>query len=271
MNVLFSIDYFLYIPVPKLLIFVSPKPCMLSHRTTLSAIQRPSYSIPHLFWIHTNVSSSLCLGACHIPLLIIILIPLSAPSRCIRALSIPCGCPPWREAHFLILELPERQRLTGPRRPTRTQQTQPRSCLQEVDSKPFVFSFYKRKFCTGLPGSSDEANTHTQNHCYPFHSLTQKHTNTHTFVLYHAHTHSLYSDFTDYGSGSEWGVNTLPSCTPTLEHLILLFKQLPPPVSTLWRNKSPTWQPGVPGRWQNFTPQFGPGSDPGSGLTVDVC
>lgn len=43
------------------------KPCMLSHRTTLSAIQRPPYSIPHLFLIHRNVSSSLCLGACHIP------------------------------------------------------------------------------------------------------------------------------------------------------------------------------------------------------------
>lgn len=42
------------------------------------------------------------------------------------------------------------------------------SCLQEADNKPFVFSFYKRKFCGGLPGRSDEADTQTQPTSVPF-------------------------------------------------------------------------------------------------------
>lgn len=114
---------------------------------------------------------------CHTPRYIIISIsiisiPHSLLSRCIRAISIPNGWPPSREAHFLILELPESQKLTGPGQPIRAQQAQPPSCLQEVDARPFVFGFYKRKFCRGLPGRTDEANTHT--HITPFHSIKQK-------------------------------------------------------------------------------------------------
>lgn len=88
---------------------------------------------------------------------------------------------PWMpsgETHFLILELPEPQRVTGPGWPTRPQQAQPPSCLQEVYSESFVFSLYKRKFYWGLPGRNDEANTHT--HTTVFHSLRQtKNTKTH--------------------------------------------------------------------------------------------
>ncbi len=106
-------------------------------------------------------SSALCLWCLNIPRPCTISIPHSPLSHCIRPLSIPCGWPPSREAHFLILELPEPQRVTGPGQPTRGRQTQPPSCLQEVDNKAFVFSFYKRKFCRRLPGRSDEADTQT--------------------------------------------------------------------------------------------------------------
>lgn len=87
----------------------------------------------------------------HVPPHCVIFRSHSCFSHCTWALSIPCGWPSSREAHFLILELPESQRVTGPNRPTRARQTQPSSCLQEADSKAFVFGFYKRKFCRGLP------------------------------------------------------------------------------------------------------------------------
>lgn len=88
-------------------------------------------------------------------------IPNFPLSHCIRVLSILCGWLPSREAHFLILELPELQRVTGSHQPTREQQTWLPRCLQEVDNKPFVFSFYKRKFCGVLPGRSNESEPHT--------------------------------------------------------------------------------------------------------------
>lgn len=137
---------FLHIPVSRLFLIYSLKPCVLGYHKDC-----------FLDGVRLHLSSHLLsiLRACHIPLLFIISIPHSPLSGCIRALSIPCGCEPSREAHFLILELPKPQRVTGPGRPTRAQQTQPPSCLQEVDSKPFVFGFYKRKFCRGLPGRSD--------------------------------------------------------------------------------------------------------------------
>lgn len=112
---------------------------------------------------------SRCFGACPTPQHVLISIfslisgTHSLLSRCIGALSIPCSWTPSRDAHFLILELPESQRFTGPGQPTRAQQAQPPRCLQEVDGRPFVFGFYKRKFCRGLPGRSVEANTHTHN------------------------------------------------------------------------------------------------------------
>ncbi|TNN45483.1 hypothetical protein EYF80_044342 [Liparis tanakae] len=53
------------------------------------------------------------------PLSFSISIPHSVLSRYIGGLSIPCGRPPSGEAHFLILELPERQRVTGLGRPTK--------------------------------------------------------------------------------------------------------------------------------------------------------
>lgn len=181
---------FLHIPVSVLLFFHSnsfPQPLRARLAPTLFHTRTAFHCISHLFSVHRSS-------------LFIISVPQrqSQPSVLYHfyssfcalslslslyptTLSIPCGWPPSREAHFLILELPERQRVTGLGRPTKTQQTQSPSCLQEVDSRPFVFSFYKRKFCRGLPGRSDEVDTHThtQTTLTPFihsHRQTQKHT-----------------------------------------------------------------------------------------------
>lgn len=89
--------------------------------------------------------------------------------------QFPVVGPSSREAHFLILELPESQRVTGPGCPTRAWQTQPSSCLQEVDGKPFVFGFYKRKFCRGLPERDYEADTRTRTYTQKTNIKKQKH------------------------------------------------------------------------------------------------
>lgn len=140
-----------------------------------------------IFYSHTTsesicsqITETLCLlppylTACHIPRPFRISIPYSPLSCSIWELSIPCGWAMLREAHFLILELPQPQRFTELHRPTRATQRQPPSCLQEADSKAFVFGFYKRKFCGELPERSDEAHIHTNihtHHSLPLHSFS---------------------------------------------------------------------------------------------------
>lgn len=137
----------LHIPVTVLLFIHSLTLSILAQHTHYSAhTQTASHCISHLFSIRI----------CSLFIIIVVVsepvppppfftisIPHSVLSRYIGALSIPRGRPPSGEAHFLILELPERQRVTGLGRPTKNvANAQPPSCLQEVDSRPFVFSFY---------------------------------------------------------------------------------------------------------------------------------
>ena len=136
-------------------------------------IQATSNGISNLFSSHRN-SFHKRASEPVTSLSLIISVPHSPRSHCISILSIPCGWQSSREAHFLILELPGPQWVTGPERPIRAQLTQPPSCLQEVDNKPFVFGFYKRKFCGGLPGRSDGADTLPISTA--FHSLTDTET-----------------------------------------------------------------------------------------------
>lgn len=51
---------------------------------------------------------------------------------------------------------------------------------------------------------------------------------------------------TNYWSGSEWSVNILPSCTPTLNTLSCYSNSCLTSVSTFWQIKSPTWHTKEP-------------------------
>lgn len=142
-------------------------------------------STTKMYVFHSICSQITCqlllyLTACHIPQALI-------PYCCIWELSIRCSWAMLREAHFLILELPLPQRFTKRHRPTRATQREPTSCLQEADNKPFVFGFYKRKFCGELPGRSDEAHTQHTHQPLPL-----------PFIHWHRNIKSTKSDMATY-------------------------------------------------------------------------
>ena len=78
-----------------------------------------------------------------------------------------------------------------------------------------------------------------QKHTHAPYMCTQTQTHTHTTQ---PELSSLCSHFTDYRSGSEWSINTLPQLHTHTEHLILLFKQLPQPCVNITTDQN--LQPG---------------------------
>lgn len=107
-------------------------------------------------------------------------------------------------------------------------------------TKPFVFGFYKRKFCRGLPGRSDEANNHTEA-CMKTQEVqqgTQVHMN-------EAPQLTFQGLITGQASGSkpQHGAGAARTCTHAA-HLNLFFKQLPYCCVNIFdKIKWPTWQP----------------------------
>lgn len=152
-------------------------------------------SIPHLLSVyrssfHERASesvTSLCL--------FIISVPYFPPSLCIKSTFYS----PWLAAikgsplpHPGTPPSPKESQ--DPGRPTRLQQTQPPNCLQEVDNKPFVFSFYKRIFRGGLPGRShgaDAPSTSTLSN-----EAAQKQAHSHGQMVNHT-ARTVHVDFVD--------------------------------------------------------------------------
>lgn len=122
---------------------------------------------------------------------------------------------------------PNPRKVAGSSRPTPTQQTQPPSCLQEVNNMPFVFSFYKRKLCGGLPGRRA---MELWRFCAPFNnrnepSRTARWKNNHGLCGLHAQSVSIALVFWFKPRSAAH-----PHHTP-----ILLFKQLPRPCVNIWQ------------------------------------